>query len=84
MDSGMMGHSQQLSLSVSSADANTALEYCPDCDCDCDCGLGGYASAVLPTSQAALASNLASLMSQYNALTENQLVVSLFRPPISH
>jgi hypothetical protein len=79
VDSGVMDHSQHMSLKASSVDAITALECCPDCDCS----LGGCASAAVPTSQSAFASNLASSMSHYIELTESQLAVSLFRPPIS-
>lgn len=75
VDSGVMDHSQHMSLKASSAD----VECCPDCDCS----LGGCATVVLPTSQPVFDSNLASSMSHYIELTESQLAVSLFRPPIS-
>ena len=78
VDSGMMDHSQHMTLSDSSAD-EIALECCPDCDCS----LGGCTSAVLPTAQPAFSSNITALISNYNELAERQLTVSLFRPPIT-
>ena len=79
MDSGVMEHSQYMSLYALSADYVTALECCPDCDCS----LGGCATAALPASQPAFASGFSLLMIHYNELAESQLAVSLFRPPIS-
>jgi len=77
MDSAIMDHSQHIGLNASSTAA--AIECC----LDCDCSLGGCTTAVLPASQPVFASNLTSLTSSYNELTENPLAFSLFRPPIS-
>lgn len=78
MDSGMMDHSQHMTLSDSPAD-DIAFECCPDCDCS----VGGCAALVLPASQPAFTSHLSSFTTSYNELAENQLTVSLFRPPIA-
>ncbi len=77
-----MEHSQHIGLSLPSADIVSALVLgcCPDCDY---CSLGGCTAAVLPAPQPAFVPNSSLLMSHYNGLTESQLAVSLFRPPIS-
>lgn len=74
-----IGQSQHAGLHSASADGVSASE----CYLDCDCSLGGCGTAVLPGTQPAFTSDLASLTSHYNELAENQLAVSLFRPPIS-
>lgn len=72
-------HSQHAGSHSASADGVSVFE----CHLDCDCSLGGCGTAVLPGTQPAFTSDLASLRSHYIGLAENQLTVSLFRPPIS-
>lgn len=71
--------SQHAGLHSASVDGVSTSE----CYLDCDCSLGGCGTAVMPVTQPSFASDLASLTSYYNELTENPLPVSLFRPPIS-
>jgi len=79
MGSDMVDHSQHLGLN-SSADEATSLDCCPDCDCS----VGGCsASAALPTTQELFSPYVVLLTSRYNELVDDQLSVSLFRPPIS-
>ena len=78
-DSDMMDHFQHVGLNSSSTDEFAAFDCCPDCDCS----LGGCVTAVLPGSQSVFAASLSSLTSYYNGLAENQLAVSLYRPPIA-
>lgn len=76
----MVDHSQHLGLDPSLADGTAAFDCCPNCDCN----LGGCtAAAVLPAVQSLFISGIVSLTSRDNELAENQLAVSLFRPPIS-
>ena len=79
MDPDMMDHSQHLGLN-SSADGATSHDCCPDCDCN----VGGCsASAAFPTAQDLFSSGLDLLTGRYNESLDDQLIVSLFRPPIS-
>ncbi len=78
MDSAMMDHAQHMNLDSASSD-KVAANCCPDSGCS----LGGCVTAVLPESQLAFTPDLASLTNHYKALVQNQLTVSLFRPPIS-
>lgn len=79
MDSGMMDHHQHMTLIDSSADKSAFECCCPDCDCN----LGGCATAALPISKSTYPFNLPLFTSYYDELAENQLAVSLFRPPIT-
>ena len=79
MDSGAVDHSQHMSLNSPSTDTASDMDCCPDCVCS----LGGCTVMVLPVSQIGFDSHLASSMTHYPELSESQLAVSLFRPPIS-
>ena len=79
MDSGMMDHSQHMGSNVLSLDGAVTADCCPDCDCS----LGGCSSVALPAYQSTFSSSLNSATGHYDESTDSQLVVSLFRPPIT-
>lgn len=79
MDSGMMDHSQHMGSNVLSLDGAVTADCCPDCDCS----LGGCSSVALPAHQSTFSSSLKSIAGHYDESTDSQLVVSLFRPPIT-
>ncbi|MGB0637389.1 MAG: hypothetical protein ACPGN6_08275 [Gammaproteobacteria bacterium] len=79
MDSGMMDHSQHMGSNVLSLDGAVTADCCPDCDCS----LAGCSSVALPAYQSTFFSSLNSATGHYDESTDSQLVVSLFRPPIT-
>lgn len=79
MDSGMMDHSQHMGSNAFSLDGAATADCCPDCDCS----LGGCSSVALPACQSIFSSSLKSITGHYDESTDSQLVVSLFRPPIT-
>ncbi len=79
MDSGMMDHSQHMGSNVLSLDGAVTADCCPDCDCS----LAGCSSVALPACQSTFFSSLNSATGHYDESTDSQLVVSLFRPPIT-
>lgn len=79
MDSGMMDHSQHMGSNVLSLDGAVTADCCPDCDCS----LAGCSSVALPAYQSTFFSSLNSATGHYDESTVSQLVVSLFRPPIT-
>ena len=77
MDFALMDHAQHMDMNCSNA-----LDSSEQC-VDEGCSLGGCITAMLPASQQTFAPTFTSLISHYVLLTENQITVSLYRPPIS-
>ncbi|MEZ5546927.1 MAG: hypothetical protein R3E74_04030 [Pseudomonadales bacterium] len=73
-----MDHS---SHETSTVDPASSVSHCDMQDCGCD--LGGCASGLLSSAQAAITPLIDSLESQYQNSQKNQVSSSLFRPPIS-
>lgn len=81
IDSVVIDHSQHMmSLTIPATDNDAGSVCC----LGCDCSLGGCsATAVLPSGQHLFISDIGILTNHYNELVHGQLIVSLFRPPIS-
>ena len=77
MDFALMDRSQQMDMNCSNA--LDSSEHCVDEGCN----LGGCITPMLPAPQQTFAPIFTSLITHYLPLAENQITVSLYRPPIS-
>jgi len=77
MDFALMDHAQQMDMNC-----RNALDSSEQC-VDEGCSLGGCITAMLPAFQQTFAPAFTLLVSDYVPRTENQITVSLYRPPIS-
>lgn len=57
----------------------TAMDCCPDCDCV----YGGSFAALMPSFESAVASHYSTPIERYTGSVKQQLITSLFRPPIT-
>jgi hypothetical protein len=54
-----------------------------ECNTECECAAGSCSPAVLSASQSAFNAHFVVLSNSYTNLPQDQLITSLFRPPIS-